>query len=128
MAKREFNINYYMYVKLTEFGKAKIIEKYGPEYFEHCIESNKQPDGYYQLQAHTVMNLLGEYCYNGALHMPFDLKIYFTDDDLKGPEGTWSLYSSTMMECSNCKKHVPYHRYEYCPHCGSKNKMEKYNG
>ena len=38
-------------------------------------------------------------------------------------EGTWSNYSSTMMECSECKKHVPYHRYTYCPHCGSKNKM-----
>ena len=37
-------------------------------------------------------------------------------------QGTWSLYSSTMMECSECKKHVPYHRYEYCPHCGSKNR------
>jgi hypothetical protein len=36
--------------------------------------------------------------------------------------GTWSNYSSTMMECSNCKKHVPYHRYTFCPHCGSKNK------
>ena len=36
--------------------------------------------------------------------------------------GTWSNYSSTMMECSNCKKHVPYHRYQYCPHCGSKNR------
>lgn len=42
--------------------------------------------------------------------------------------GTWKLYSSTMMECSNCKKHVPYHRYKYCPHCGSKNIMEAYNG
>lgn len=38
--------------------------------------------------------------------------------------GTWNLYSSTMMECSKCKKHVPYHRYNYCPHCGSKNEME----
>ena len=38
--------------------------------------------------------------------------------------GSWSTYSSTMMECSNCKKHVPYHKYQYCPHCGSKNKME----
>ena len=37
-------------------------------------------------------------------------------------EGTWSNYSSTMMECSNCKKHVPYHRYTYCPHCGSNNR------
>ena len=36
--------------------------------------------------------------------------------------GTWSNYSATMMECSNCKKHVPYHKYQYCPHCGSKNK------
>ena len=47
---------------------------------------------------------------------------------IKQQTGTWKLYSSTMMECSNCKKHVPYHRYKYCPHCGSKNEMEKYNG
>ena len=39
-------------------------------------------------------------------------------------QGTWKLYSSTMMECSNCKKHVPYHIYEYCPHCGAKMKKE----
>jgi rRNA maturation endonuclease Nob1 len=38
--------------------------------------------------------------------------------------GSWSNYSSTMMECSNCKKHVPYHRYTFCPHCGSKNRLE----
>jgi hypothetical protein len=125
MTKRDFNINHYMYVKLTEFGKTKIIEKDGPEYFKHCIESHLQPDGYYKLQAHTVMNLLGEYCYNGAQHQPFELNVYFTDDDLRGPTGEWSNYSSTMMECSNCKKHVPYHRYAYCPHCGSKNKSER---
>jgi hypothetical protein len=113
-----------MYVKLTEFGKEKIIDKLGPGYFYHCIETNKQSNGYYKLQAHTVMNLLGEYCYNGTVHLPFDLNVYFTDEDLKVPTGTWSNYSSTMMECSNCKKHVPYHRYQYCPHCGSKNKLE----
>lgn len=38
--------------------------------------------------------------------------------------GSWTRYSSTMMSCSNCGKHVPYHKYQYCPHCGSKNKME----
>ncbi len=42
-------------------------------------------------------------------------------------EGTWSLYSSTMMECSACKKHVPYHRYKFCPHCGSKNNIKENN-
>ena len=83
MSKYEFNINYYMYVKLTDFGKDKIIEKCGQEYFKHCIESNLQPDGYYQLQAHTVMNLLGDYLYNGARELPFDLNVYFTSDDLK---------------------------------------------
>lgn len=37
--------------------------------------------------------------------------------------GTWTRYSATMMECSECKQHVPYHRYTYCPHCASKNKL-----
>lgn len=36
--------------------------------------------------------------------------------------GTWEYYSTTMMECSVCKRHVPRHRYEYCPHCGAKMK------
>lgn len=124
MSKYEFNINFYMYVKLTDFGKEKIIEKYGHEYFKHCIESHRQPDGYYQLQAHTVMHLFGEYLYNGNINKPFDLNIYFTDDDLQGSTGTWKRYSSTMMECSECKKHVTYHRYTYCPHCGAKMKKE----
>lgn len=34
--------------------------------------------------------------------------------------GTWTYYSTTMMECSVCKKHVPRHRYNYCPECGSR--------
>jgi hypothetical protein len=37
-------------------------------------------------------------------------------------QGTWKHYSTTMMECSVCKKHVPYHRYKYCPHCGARMK------
>lgn len=72
-----------MYVKLTPFGKEKIIEKHGYEYFEHCIESRKQPDGYYELQAHEVMNLFGEYLLNGAQNLPFDLNVYFTEKDLE---------------------------------------------
>lgn len=39
-------------------------------------------------------------------------------------EGIWKYYSSTMMECSVCKRHVPYHKYEFCPHCGSKMSKE----
>lgn len=44
--------------------------------------------------------------------------------DITSITGRWTRYSSTMMICSSCGKHVPYHKYQYCPHCGSKNKME----
>ncbi len=40
----------------------------------------------------------------------------------KQSEGEWKRYSSTMMECSVCKRHTAYHRYEFCPHCGVKMK------
>lgn len=85
MAKKKFNINRYMYVKLTDFGKKKIIEKCGYGYFEHCIESKKQDDGYYQMQAHVVMRLLGEYLWNGCSQnkLPFELNVYFDEGDLE---------------------------------------------
>jgi len=38
----------------------------------------------------------------------------------KATLGHWDYYSTTMMECSVCKKHVPKHRYNFCPECGSK--------
>ena len=33
--------------------------------------------------------------------------------------GNWLDYSTTMMECSICKKHVTRHRYKFCPECGA---------
>lgn len=83
MTKKTFNINSYMYVKLTDFGKQKIIEKCGYGYFEHCIEINKQDDGYYKLQAHEVMSLFGEYLFCGTRNLPFDLNVYFDEGDLR---------------------------------------------
>nr|DAK87796.1 MAG TPA: hypothetical protein [Caudoviricetes sp.] len=34
--------------------------------------------------------------------------------------GRWERYSTTMMVCSICGKHVAQHRYSYCPNCGAK--------
>lgn len=34
--------------------------------------------------------------------------------------GRWERYSTTMMVCSICGKHVAQHRYNYCPSCGAK--------
>ena len=33
--------------------------------------------------------------------------------------GRWERYSTTMMVCSICGKHVARHRYNYCPNCGA---------
>lgn len=34
--------------------------------------------------------------------------------------GRWDYYSTTMQECSVCKRHTPRHRYTFCPHCGAR--------
>jgi hypothetical protein len=33
--------------------------------------------------------------------------------------GKWLYYSTTMMECSICKRHTARHRFAFCPHCGA---------
>lgn len=33
--------------------------------------------------------------------------------------GNWLYYSTTMQECSNCKRHTARHKFKYCPHCGA---------
>lgn len=43
-----------------------------------------------------------------------------TADVVEVRHGEWDYYSTTMMECSVCKRHTPRHRYEFCPHCGAK--------
>ena len=76
--------------------------------------------------------LCGECPYKIYEHVDYKLrcihKLIVDLNESKQKSGSWKLYSSTMMECSECKKHVPYHRYSYCPHCGSQNKMEAHNG
>lgn len=31
----------------------------------------------------------------------------------------WDDYSTSMMECRVCKKHVPRHQYKFRPNCGA---------
>ncbi len=48
-------------------------------------------------------------------------------NEIMNKTGTWSSYSSTMMECSVCKRHTARHRYEFCPHCGARMAKEETN-
>ena len=43
----------------------------------------------------------------------------------KVERGEWEPYSTTMMECSVCKRHTPRHRYNFCPNCGADMRGEK---
>ena len=47
------------------------------------------------------------------------LKTFFAEESLR-PKGRWEYYSTTMQECSVCKRHTARHRYEFCPRCGAK--------
>lgn len=80
--KLKYNVNYHMYVKLTNYGKELIIKKHGYDYFEACIESCKQENGYYQLQCHEVMSLFGDHIGNGC-KLPFEPTVYFDSKDLE---------------------------------------------
>ena len=37
----------------------------------------------------------------------------------------WESYSSTMMACPECGKHVARHRFDFCPKCGAKMDLEE---
>lgn len=78
----KYNVNNYMLVKLTNYGKELIIKKYGYEYFVTCVESKKQNDGYYELQCHEIMHYFGEHCYNGC-RLPFEPIVYFDEKEVE---------------------------------------------
>ena len=65
----------------------------------------------------TLANML----HNGDFDCLMDehKSIAFTPESLR-PKGRWEYYSSTMQECSVCKRHTARHKYEYCPRCGRK--------
>ncbi len=74
----KYNLNNYIYVELTDYGKQLIISENGYDYFNILIERNKQKDGLYKLQMHDFMRLLGNHLFNGC-KMPCKPTVYFDD-------------------------------------------------
>lgn len=58
---------------------------------------------------------------NGQNEFVYDTNsvLYSIDAQPKFGMGRWEYYSTTMMECSNCKRHTARHKFSYCPHCGA---------
>lgn len=75
---KKYNLNYYIYVELTDYGKQLIISENGYNYFEILVEPNKQENGLYKFQMHNFMRLLGNHLFNGC-KMPCKPTVYFDD-------------------------------------------------
>ena len=92
--KNKFNINSYVYVKLTPLGLkihkdeySKLYAKYS-EYLEYLpyTPPTIDEDGYSQFQMHELMSLFGPCMYlgafAGAFALPFETEILFNKGDL----------------------------------------------
>lgn len=95
---KEFNINDCVKIKLTETGIAilknrhdSILKAYAdnPEVLKTLGEfKNPEVDenGYTEMQMWEVMNLFGNYMYNGNPDMPFETTIAISEEYLKDQE------------------------------------------
>ena len=79
------------------------IEWYDPTKKEYFL-------GYSSYYIGNVFNWLSE-C--------FEIVEPNTVDVMEVVHGNWVYYSTTMQECSNCKRHTARHKFKYCPHCGA---------
>lgn len=58
---KNFNINHYIFIQITEDGWKHLKETVGDEYIKHCITPSKEVinnEEWYKLQAHQVFDLL----------------------------------------------------------------------
>lgn len=85
MSKVEFNINEYVWVKLTPHGE-KIWRADRKQYMDHLPDWATLPepdaDGFHKFQLWALMNLFGEHCYNGGENC-FETTIHFNNETLK---------------------------------------------
>ena len=113
MANEKRLIDYYVVRnKSTGFYfRGKGVNRWGEYYNQASI---------YRIKAHAQntanwLNALGE----KVEIVPIRITENPTEDVAEVVHGRWEYYSTTMMECSNCKRHTARHRFKYCPHCGA---------
>lgn len=87
---KEFNLNCYIKVKLTDLGKEIYFHQYDKlnEFYDKEIIKPSYPEldenGYYKGQAWQIFNLFGPYIDIGVNELPFHPNIIIVnDEDLK---------------------------------------------
>ena len=70
----EFNLNNYVWIRLTDEGKKILNKAYCKNYYERLIKPKEDENGWYKCQLWVVMSDFGEHLYNGC-RPPFELTI-----------------------------------------------------
>lgn len=73
-----FNINEYIYVKLTDRGK-NILNNY---YADFDWKPTPNEEGYYKFQMWQFMNLFGNHFSMGTDNITINNNVYFKEEDL----------------------------------------------
>ena len=82
----EFNLNHYIYVKLTDTGRAELERQHDdlmlhyPNHTSPYIPPNEDKEGFSKFQGHSLINRLGHLMIMGG-EPPFDIKIRLENKD-----------------------------------------------
>ena len=78
-----FNINHYVWVQLTDFGR-HVLKQQAEEFrrrYPKVTTEFKLPvetaEGWSKWQLYNLMNTFGKYLHLGAVHQPFETEIRF---------------------------------------------------
>lgn len=98
---KEFNINDFIKVKLTEHGRNMHIQNYkkylGENYNKNFYVPKKDRQGLTKYQLWEFMNIFGEHMFNGAEQVIENNLIYF--EEVHGRE----LVAKEPVRCKDCK-------------------------
>ena len=85
---KTLNMNSYVRIKLTSYGIEVLHRKHEGIRAAYPFIGKFSPpktdkDGYYKMQLWQVMNIFGQYMYDGNINLPFELDIQIDDAQFK---------------------------------------------
>ena len=95
---KKINLNSFIYVKLTDYGRQVYIDyheniisqatvdSYKKRYVEiakRVLEENTNSNGYSEFQLHEFMNIFGSHMYTGSENVVENVSFYIKDSDIE---------------------------------------------
>jgi hypothetical protein len=82
MLEVTLNLNDYVYIRMTDFGRQEHKRQYEElrkefRYLPEDAQIKEDDDGWSRWQLYNIMNIFGHLLYNGAQQLPFETYIKF---------------------------------------------------